>query len=108
MRDSGNNQKALPFGKRRIALLVLVVVLSVVYLFRLANLQIAEGASYAERAQKRISRSVSVSAPRGEIYDRYGRAFVKNRMGFSVQLDKVNLQTETQNQVCLLYTSGCV
>ncbi len=101
MRDSGNNQKALPFGKRRIALLVLVVVLSVVYLFRLANLQIAEGASYAERAQKRISRSVSVSAPRGEIYDRYGRAFVKNRMGFSVQLDKVNLQTETQNQVIL-------
>ncbi|UKI38039.1 MAG: hypothetical protein L6V93_08530 [Clostridiales bacterium] len=44
-------------------------------LTRLVNLQVINGKTYYEKAQNRLLNSQSVPAPRGEITDRYGRAF---------------------------------
>ena len=56
--------------------------------YRLINLQIINGKSYYEKAQNRLLNSQVVPAPRGEITDRYGRAFVTNETGFSVEITK--------------------
>lgn len=87
--------------KRSIFFLIFICVLTLGYVFRLANLQIIEGEAYREKSERRINRAVPVAAPRGEILDRYGRAFVKNRMAFSVQLDRVTLPKDKQNEVIL-------
>ena len=45
----------------------------------------------------RLSLSVPVIAPRGEITDRYGRPFVTNRTGYFVVLEKVNETTQERH-----------
>lgn len=87
-------------GRSRCVMMV-ALALCAFYVIRLANLQIVMGADYREQSMRRIMRTMPVAAPRGEILDRYGRAFVKNRMGYSVMLDRVTLPREEQNDVIL-------
>ncbi len=54
----------------------------------LIKLQLVDGADYRQRSDRRTTKSVVLSAPRGEFYDRYGRAIVTNRSGYSVQIQK--------------------
>ncbi len=54
----------------------------------LIKLQLVDGADYRLRSDRRTTKSITVEAPRGEIYDRYGRDIVTNRSGYSVQLQK--------------------
>ena len=70
---------------RYVLLGALAVFFALLFAGRLANLQIVNGASYREQSERRVYRTVTVAAPRGGIYDRYGRALVVNRMAFSVQ-----------------------
>ncbi|MBC8537125.1 penicillin-binding protein 2 [Feifania hominis] len=86
---------------RFVVLIAVTLLLAILYVFRLSNLQITKGADYAEQANKRVYRTVPISATRGEILDRYGRPFVTNKMGFSVIIDRALLQKETQNEVIL-------
>ena len=53
---------------------------------RLVNLQIVNGASYKTKSDARTTRQVELTAPRGEILDRYGRSIVKNRTGYNVYI----------------------
>jgi len=55
---------------------------------RLVDLQIINGDEYYTKAQNRLLNTQVVSAPRGEILDRYGRAFVTNTTGFAVEITK--------------------
>ena len=40
---------------------------------QLFNLQIVNGKNYREQSEKRLTRETETYAPRGEIYDRYGK-----------------------------------
>ncbi len=88
--------------KSRYALLgALAVFFALLFAGRLANLQIVNGESYRQQSQRRVYRTVTVAAPRGGIYDRYGRALVVNRMAFSVQLDGYLLPADRTNEILL-------
>ena len=86
---------------RSLCVMIAALALCAFCVIRLANLQIVMGADYREQSMRRIMRTMPVAAPRGEILDRYGRAFVKNRMGYSVMLDRVTLPREEQNDLIL-------
>lgn len=68
---------------------------------RLYSLQIKSGAQYREIADSRLSLSVPVAAPRGEITDRYGRPLVTNRTGYFVMLEKTGETKKTQTTAIL-------
>ena len=68
-------------------LAAVAMVAAVIFVGRLYFLQIVSGEEYLERSTKRTSRTVTVTAPRGEILDRFGRPLVTNRMSFSVIFD---------------------
>ncbi len=64
---------------------------------KLIVLQIAKGDDYYKQSMDKLTNSVTVSAPRGVIYDRNGVPLITNRVGFSVQVvystepnDKIN------------------
>ena len=86
---------------RYVLLGALAVFFALLFAGRLANLQIVNGESYREQSERRVYRTVTVAAPRGGIYDRYGRALVVNRMAFSVQLDGYLLPEERTNEILL-------
>ncbi len=79
----------------------LVIVLALVAVCRLFYLQIMQGDEYRAISDSRLARSVPVKAPRGEILDRYGRALVTNRVGYSVAIAKINDDKEALNRVIL-------
>ncbi len=87
--------------KRCTILYVLVVLLALVAVGRLFYLQIIEGANYRAISDSRLARNIPVKAPRGEILDRYGRALVSNREGYTVAIAKINDDKEALNQVIL-------
>lgn len=64
-----------------------IVLVFTLYAFRLFQIQIVEGDEYAELVNRETSVSVSVSASRGEILDRYLRPMAVNRTSFSVVFD---------------------
>lgn len=59
-------------------ILYLLAILAIVLMLRLYFLQIMSGGLYAEMASENISREKTVSAPRGNIYDRNGKLLVKS------------------------------
>lgn len=67
-----------------IAAFMVVVVL--IFLLRLFQLQILEGADLASRSQSNSVRSVRLEAPRGEIVDRERRVLATTRPAFRVQV----------------------
>ncbi len=94
------------FKSRYFIISIIVVVTSLIFIYRLFQLQIVNGGAYKEQSKQRLVKSVAIQAPRGEILDRYGRPLVTNRMGFSVQIQKINTSNnEKINEVIykLLY-----
>ena len=88
--------------KIRIAALVMaLVVFCGFFVFRLTDYQIVNGDEYKAQATQGYTRTVTLKAPRGEIVDRNGEPLVSNRVGFNIQLDRVYLDTEKQNDVIL-------
>jgi penicillin-binding protein 2 len=70
-------------------LIAIVVVIFVVLVGRVAYLQLLETERYQTLARENSLRLITISAPRGEIYDRNGRKLVGNRPLYTVSL--VNL-----------------
>ncbi len=70
-------------------LLVFVIICISFYLLvvRLFTLQIVEGESYQNTLELTTLKRVNISAPRGTIYDRYGRPLATNRSTFTVKID---------------------
>lgn len=94
---------------RYITIRVILSICAALIVGSLIKLQLVDGASYRETSDRRTTRSVVVQAPRGEIYDRYGRAIVTNRSGYSVQIqsrrdmDNENLNRLIHN-LCYVFT----
>lgn len=84
-------------NKKRYAFLLAVLVLfAVICIIKLSDLQIVNGRENFEKSLSRTQRTVAASAPRGEMYDRYGRVIVGNRMGFSVEFQRVKGMTDEE------------
>ncbi len=86
--------------KQRVRVLIIIAAVAAgIFFGRLFFLQIVQGEEYLERSTKRISRTVTVAAPRGEILDRFGRPLVTNRMSFSVVFDATTWDKSRREEV---------
>ena len=109
--DYNNKQNKLS-RRRVLALVTVIVVVFSLYGFRLFQIQIVEGEAYAEIVNRGTSVTMSVSASRGEILDRYLRPMAANRTSFSVLFDynyfprgTAEEQRRQQNTIILGLTS---
>ena len=64
-------------------------------------LQIVNGDDYLQQSRNKLTNSVTVSAPRGVIYDRNGRPLITNRVGFSVQVIYSDINENKFNDILL-------
>jgi len=92
---------------RLMALGACTVVLALVVVLRLYDLQIINGDSYYRQSEKKITRSIEVFAPRGEILDRYGRKLVTNRVGYNIAFDTVLFPNERKNEIIAELVTLC-
>ena len=95
MERKRNLQRIIVLG-----LVVLVVFLG--YLYRLMQMQIAQGAEYLAQAEAGTVRQQVVKSPRGEIVDRYGRPFAVNRSGYNIVLDGAYMPQKTEANTVIL------
>lgn len=92
-------------------LMVFVCIVGIIYIYRLFDLQVVNGASYREQSEQRLVREIKTVAPRGNIYDRYGKLMVTSDIGYNVQLyytkiDKVKLNENLLNLANILESNG--
>ena len=87
-------------GKLRFTIMIVtVVVLFGAFIVALVNLQIGQGAYYKEQSEKKIYSTETISAARGNVYDRNGEPLISNRNGYNVTLSRaLFIQTDDQNQ----------
>lgn len=87
------------YNKRLIALIVFCVVCFSLAVGRVYRYQIADGGYYLSLAEKSNYTTVKITAARGEIVDRNGVPFTRNRASFNVEFDYSYLQKRQENQV---------
>ena len=76
-----------------------IIVLFAIIVLRLFSLQIIHGAQYEESITASVSKELPVTAPRGAIYDRYGRPLAVNKVAYCVQVDgSVTLEFNREEQ----------
>ncbi len=82
-------------------LIAFVCIIGAVFIYKLFDLQIVNGASYREQSEQRLVRETKTNAPRGNIYDRYGKLIVTNEIGYNVQLYYTKTSKEELNKKLL-------
>ena len=89
--------------KRRVAALaVILLVILAVYLVFLYRLQIIEGEKYYNSGNELTNTERTVTAARGNIFDRYGRVLVSNKECYNIKIDTEKLfANEDPNSVIL-------
>ncbi|MBN1875734.1 MAG: penicillin-binding protein 2 [Anaerolineae bacterium] len=87
----------------RLALIVwgILVVLGL-YLIRLWQLQFLEGGSWQQRAKQQQTRLVTISPPRGVIYDRTGKILVRNIPAYNVTITPGYLPDDEERERAVL------
>lgn len=88
-------------------IVIFAIAMAVVFIGRLYFLQVVKGDEYLERSAKRTSRTVTVTAPRGEILDRFGRPLVTNRMSFSLVFDATTWDKSRREEIIGALVSLC-
>ncbi len=91
-------------NRHNITLLVFIIIVVIITL-RLAALMIVEGQNYREQAENRIFKNIPLSAPRGEIRDKYGKLLAGSRPSFTVQIMRNEIDSEEINTVALKLTN---
>jgi penicillin-binding protein 2 len=89
-----------PTNRKGTALRVAVIgglglVLFGILFFRLWSLQVVTGDRYLAEANDNRTREVTVRAPRGRILDREGNVLVDNRTSMALELDPLEIPSET-------------
>ena len=77
--------------------LAFLLILAIILMVRLAVLTTIQHDSWAKISNEVAERSIYVEAPRGEIYDRYGRLLAGNKQSFSVRISGSGLSKEELN-----------
>ncbi len=82
----------------------IIVLLMLALSFRLATLTIVHGDYYRDISDNKRIKEVYITAPRGEIRDRYGRLLAGNKPSFTVQLlkDELNIRDKDKKNEALL------
>lgn len=80
-------------------LMILIAALALACVIRLFDLQIVKGTKYESQANQRLVRAYSLPAPRGEILDCNDKPLVENRMGYSIQVQKVDRTEDELNRI---------
>ncbi len=86
---------------RLYSLAALFIVIAVIFAARLINIQIANQDYYEYVSTTTVTRTVTIQAQRGEIYDTNGTPLVVNSYSYSILLDNGTLDTtsnETENE----------
>ena len=92
-------EKVMKFFENSILILYIIVgLISVVFIVQLFNLQILNGKEYREQSEKRMLRTETVVASRGEITDRNGIVLASSKLSFDVDLYRVRVTTQEQNE----------
>lgn len=86
-------------GRRLGIIIAIALILAVVCFVRLFDLQIVNGSSYEGQANRRLVRAYSITAPRGEILDCNDKPLVENRMGGSIQIQKIDIEEDELNRI---------
>lgn len=97
--------------RRYDVLMAFICLIGIIYISRLFNLQVVNGASYREQSEKRLVREIKTTAPRGNIYDRYGKLMVTSTTSYNVQLyytkiDKSELNKNLLTLANILESNG--
>lgn len=82
-------------------LTIFVLLVGIILLTQLFNLQIIHGKEYLETSNTRLTREATVKAARGNITDTSGNKLVTTKMGFSLELYKTKIDTQTLNNTIL-------
>ncbi len=91
---------------RYIFVIVMIALFGVLCVARLSSLQIIHGEENYKKSLSRTQRTIVQTAPRGEFYDRYGRLIVANRMGFTVEFQRVKgMRDDEINSIILKVNS---
>ena len=85
------------FDNREKVISALVIIIGVVFLVRLFNLQVINGEEYREASTKKMLRTTSIEAPRGEIYDKNGVVLATSKLGYDVYIYRTGLTNEELN-----------
>ncbi|TAH62218.1 MAG: penicillin-binding protein 2 [Gottschalkiaceae bacterium] len=80
---------------------IIVILIFFVLSFKLADLQIVKGDYYKKRSENIRTRNINITAPRGNIVDRYGRILATNKQSFSVNIVKAETPDEILNDIAL-------
>lgn len=107
MQKTGVNQDLFDRIKDKIAstilcrefiLIMFLCLCSGVLIFRLYNLQIINGEEYLENFQLTIQKEKSITATRGNIYDRNGKLLAYNELAYSVTIEDTYDSGTTKNR----------
>ena len=82
-------------------LIAFACIVGMIYIYRLFSLQVVNGASYREQSERRLVREIKTIAPRGDIYDRYGKLMVTSDISYNVQLYYTKINKQELNGVLL-------
>ena len=77
--------------------LFFLILIAIIFIIQLFNIQIINGASYREQAENKIVRTETISASRGEIYDRNGVLLATNELTYNVEIYRTKVGTELTN-----------
>ena len=94
------------FHVRVRGVMVLLAAVLVGFLWVLYDLQYVHGAEYLEQSRRKIAKTETVEAARGQILDRYGRVLVSNWASYNVSLD-TSFMGEDRNTVLLRLLDIC-
>lgn len=76
-------------------LTVLVYLVGIILVVQLFNLQIVQGEEYRNESNTKLTRETVLEAARGSILDRTGNTLAGTTMGFSLELYKTKVDTDT-------------
>lgn len=94
------NNSVFDFGGNIFYFYSLLIIVTTILIARLFFVQIFQGSEYLSIAKVNAARSMPIIAPRGMIYDRYGKVLVANKPIFSVYV----LQTYIKDRDELIST----
>lgn len=80
---------------------VLIFAAFAVCVYRLADWQIVNGASFLEKANHTSEFTISMDAARGEILDANGSGLAVNKTGYAIVFDKIYMTSGTENKTII-------
>lgn len=97
MKPKGNYNERVRYN----VLTIIILVVGIILLAQLFNLQVIHGKEYLETSNTRLTRESTIKAARGDITDSSGNKLVTTKMGFSLELFKTKIGTQTLNTTIL-------